>query len=76
MFLNEKLHILYFNDDADLVEWEPNVFTFISDSYITITRHFERLGIEISLCDCSKLNNNCFAPVFLNGAVILIYCLR
>ena len=48
MFLNEKLHILHFNVDADLVEWEPNVFTFIPHSYITVTRHFQRLEIEIS----------------------------
>ena len=48
MFLNKSLHILHFNVDADLVEGEPNVFTFIPDSYITITRQFQRLVIEIS----------------------------
>ena len=36
----------------------------------------ERVVVEISLYSCTKFSNDWFVPVFLRGAVILIYCLR
>ena len=52
------------------------MFTFIPDSFITVTYHLQRVVDEIGLCGRKKLNSNWFAPAFLKGAVILIYCLR
>ena len=40
--LNDNLHILDFDVDADLVEWEPSIFKFIPNSSITVTHHLER----------------------------------
>ena len=64
---------LHFGVDTDIVEWEPNVFTFITDSFMTVTNH---LVVEIGLCGCTRHSNYLFEPIFLNSAVILIYCLR
>ena len=52
------------------------MFTFIPDSFITVTHHLERVVVEIVLCGCTKLSSNWFVPAFLKGAVILIYFLR
>ena len=52
------------------------MFTFIPDSFRTAAYHLERVVVEIGLCGCTTLSNNWFVPVFLKGAVILIYCLR
>ena len=74
--LNDRCDILHFDVDVDLVEWEPNMFTFTPNCFITVTHHLERVVVEIGLCGCTKLSSNWFAPAFLKGAVILIYCLR
>ena len=74
--LNDKAGILHFDVGADLVEREPNMFTFIPDPVITITHHLQRRVVEIDLCGCSRLNHNWFVQIILNGGVILIYCLR
>ena len=52
------------------------MFTFTLDSFITVTHHIERVVVKIVLCGYTKVNNNWFVQVFLNIAVILIYCLR
>ena len=75
--LNDNLHILDFDVDADLVEWEPSIFKFIPNSSITVTHHLERERVEIEIdCGCTKLSSSWFVPIFLKGAVILIYCFR
>ena len=48
---------------------------FIKDFFISVRHHLEKV-VEISLCGCTKFSNNCFVPVFLKDAVILIYCLK
>ena len=67
---------MHFDADADLVEWEPNMFTVIPDYFIKVTHHLGRVLVEIGLCGCTKLSNNWFLSVFLKDAVILIHCLR
>ena len=67
---------MHFDADAALVDWEPKMFTFTLDSFITVTYHIERVVVKIVLCGYTKVNNNWFVQVFLNIAVILIYCLR
>ena len=52
------------------------MFTFIPDSFITVTHHLQRVVAEIGLCGRKKLSGNWFVPAFPKGAVILIYCLR
>ena len=52
------------------------MFSFIPDSFITVSHHLERVVVDIGLCDCTKLSNNWFVPVFIRGSVILIYCFR
>ena len=52
------------------------MFTFIQDSFIAVTHHLERVVVETGLCGCTKLSSNCFVPVILKGAVILMYCFR
>ena len=42
MSLNDNRDILRFDGDVDLVEREPNMFTFIPDSSSTVTHHLER----------------------------------
>ena len=74
--LNDNQDVLYFDVEDDLVEWESNICTFVSDFFITFTHHHQRVVVEIGLCSCPKLSNNRFVPVFLTGAVILVYCLR
>ena len=75
IFLNENDNpdMFHFDVDADLVEWEPNMFRFIPDSFNKVTHHLERFVIEIGLCGCIKLSSNWFVPPFLKGAVILIW---
>ena len=51
------------------------MFTFIPDSFITVTHHLVRVVVEIRLCGCTKLSSNWFVTAFQKGAVILIYCL-
>ena len=73
--LNDNPDILHFDADADLVELEQYIFTFIPHSLIAVTHHIERVVVEISLCSCKKLSSNCFVPVVLNGDIIFTCCL-
>ena len=76
-FFNDHPDILHFDFDVDLDEWGPNVLTYISRLFHYVyTAAWERVVVEISLYSCTKFSNNWFVPVFLRGAVILIYCLR
>ena len=74
--LDDNLDILHFDVDADIVEWESNMFTFLPDSFIKIKHHLERVVVEIGLCGCTQLSSDWLVPEFLKGAAILIYCLR
>ena len=70
--LNDSSDTLHFDVDADLVEWEPNMFTFTPDCFITVTHHLQRVVVETGLCGCTKLSSNWSVSAFLKGAVILI----
>ena len=52
------------------------MFIFISDSFITVTHHLERVVVGVGLYGCTELSNNWFVSVFLKCAVILMYYLR
>ena len=52
------------------------MFTFIPDSFITVTHYLESVVVETGLCDCTKLSSNWSVPIFVKGAVVLICCLR
>ena len=74
--LKNNPHILHFDVDADLVEWEAKMFTYIPDSFITGKQHSGKVIVEVGLCGCTKLSNDWFVTVVLKGAVILVYSLR
>ena len=49
------------------------MFTFIPDSFITVTHLLERVVVQIGLCGCTKLSSNWFVRVFLKGELKMSY---